>query len=162
LQLRLILLTKIKSIAMQTQRIVQAVILMMIVAMAASCTASKEYTSKLFAPRVPVEKDSQAFVSGPRFLDLDADSARAEEQGWVSTDIIMGRDTITNSVALDKLSKTIPVSAPSIDTTSKTPAPSESLKTNPVMVSKPAPAETEPVAKAYNPGEVRNKKIREK
>ena len=46
-----ILPIKIKSIAMQTTRIVQAVILMMIVAMAASCAASKEYTSKLFAPR---------------------------------------------------------------------------------------------------------------
>ena len=40
---------KIKSITMQTARIVQAVVLMMIVALAASCAASKEYTSKLFA-----------------------------------------------------------------------------------------------------------------
>ena len=45
---------------MQTTRIVQAVILMMVVAMAASCAASKEYTSKLFAPRIPVAKDTQA------------------------------------------------------------------------------------------------------
>jgi hypothetical protein len=54
---------------MQISRIVQAVMLMMIVALAASCASSKEYTSKLFAPRTPVIKDSQ--VLAIRFLELD-------------------------------------------------------------------------------------------
>ena len=37
---------------MQTVRLLQAVALMLIVALAASCTATKEYTSKLFAPPI--------------------------------------------------------------------------------------------------------------
>ena len=54
---------------MRTARMVQAVVLIMIVAMAAGCAASKEYTSKLFTPRGAVEKDSQAVAL--RFLELD-------------------------------------------------------------------------------------------
>jgi len=84
---------------MQTTRMVQAVVLMMIVAIAASCAASKQYTSKLFAPRIPVAKDSQAIAL--RFLEID--SADTEKEGWVSTDIIMGRDTVSQTLAAYKL-----------------------------------------------------------
>ena len=145
---------------MQTNRIVQAVILMMIVAMAASCAASKEYTSKLFAPRTLEAKDSQ--VVALRFLDLD--SAETNKEGWVTTDIIMGRDTISNTLALDKLAKVFPsspvaVTPVSIDTVTKT----ATEKTTPAAVeTKPVLAESQPVAKNINPGEVRNKRTREK
>jgi hypothetical protein len=138
---------------MQTGRIVQAVILMMIVALAASCATSKEYTSKLFAPRTPVIKDSQ--VIALRFLNTD--SADTEKEGWVSTDIIMGRDTASNTKALDKLAKTLPVTA-LVDTTIK----NEQAKTAPVIAkAKTTPAESEPVAKVIKPGEVRSKRTRD-
>lgn len=144
---------------MQTTRIVQAVILMMIVAMAASCAASKEYTSKLFAPRTPAVKDSQAVAL--RFLTID--SADTNKEGWVTTDIIMGRDTVSNTLALDKLATVFPA-AP----VAATPAPVDTVikkamaKTSPVTVEiKPLPAESQPVAKNLNPGEVRSKKMRE-
>jgi hypothetical protein len=138
---------------MQTGRIVQAVILMMIVALAASCATSKEYTSKLFAPRTPVVKDSQAIAL--RFLNTD--SADTDKEGWVSTDIIMGRDTANNTKALDKLAKTFPVTAP-VDTTIK----SDQAKSAPVVAeAKTVPAEGEPVAKVIKPGEVRNKRTRD-
>ena len=144
---------------MQTTRIVQAVILMMIVAMAASCAASKEYTNKLFAPRTPVAKDSQAVAL--RFLTID--SADTNKEGWVTTDIIMGRDTVSNTLALDKLATVFPA-AP----VAATPVPADTVtktataKTSPATVEiKPLPAESQPVAKNLNPGEVRSKKMRE-
>ena len=151
---------KIKSIVMQTTRIVQAAILMMIVAITASCAASKEYSSKLFAARTPLAKDSQAVAL--RFLDLDR--AETNKEDWVTTDIIMGRDTVNNTSALDKLAKIFP-STPvtttlvQVDTVTKTTI----VKITPSAVeTKPSPVESQAVAKNFNSGEVRSKKTREK
>ncbi len=140
---------------MQTARIVQAVVLMMIVAIAASCAASKQYTSKLFTPRIPVAKDSQAVAL--RFLEID--SADTEKEGWVSTDIIMGRDTVSKTFALDKFAKVYPASSAATDSIVKT----GQVKATPVVVteSKPIPEESVPVARNANPGEIRTKKTRE-
>ena len=71
---------------MQTMRILQAVALMLIVALAASCATSNQYVSKLFGPR-PV-KDSQSVAI--KFLELD--SLEAGEQ-WVKTDITKDKDS---------------------------------------------------------------------
>lgn len=89
---------------MQTARMVQAVILMMIVAMAASCAASKDYAKKLFNPDQPVTKDSQNL--SVRFLDLD--DLEPDKNNWVKTDIINGPDTTNKTLALDNLSEQIP------------------------------------------------------
>ncbi len=126
---------------MRSLRILQAVILMMVVAVAASCAASKEYTSKLFAPREPVAKDSQALAL--RFLDLDR--LDGDPANWVTTDIIKGKDTTSATYQLDKLAKTLPA------------APDSTL----LPKSEPKPVESAPVAKQVNPGEVRTKKVRE-
>ena len=128
---------------MQTTRIVQAVILMMVVALAASCAASKEYTSKLFAPRIPVLKDSTAVAL--KFLELD--SLQTEKDGWVTTDIIKGKDTTSQTLLLDNLAKTIPAA---IDTTL-------SNKEEKIIS-----ATADPFAKNGKLGEVRTKKIRDK
>ena len=139
---------------MQTVRIGQAVVLIMIVAIAASCAASKEYSSKLFAPRVPTAKDSQAVAL--RFLDLE--NIDADTEDWVTTDIIMGRDTVSKTLALDKFTKIFPASPAAMDSSAK----NEQTKTIPVIAAaKPVIAESEPVAKNANAGEVRNKKTRE-
>jgi hypothetical protein len=79
--------TKIKSLVMQTMRILQAVALMLIVALAASCATSNQYVSKLFGPR-PV-KDSQTVAI--KFLELD--SLEAGKQSWVKTDITKDKDS---------------------------------------------------------------------
>ncbi|HPG11631.1 MAG TPA: hypothetical protein PLU37_08890 [Chitinophagaceae bacterium] len=92
---------------MQTARIVQAVIIMLVVAMAASCASTKEYTSKLFTPRDVQIKDTQALAI--HFLDLD--EAEINKENWVSTDIINGKDTTVPILALDKLAETIPVAS---------------------------------------------------
>ena len=140
---------------MHSARIGQAVLILGIMVIAASCAATKEYTSKLFTPRVPVAKDSQ--VVALKFLDVD--STEKDNANWVSTDFIMGRDTASKTFALDKFSQSYPASG----TTTK-PADSvkvSDLKSNPVLVTKPVSTESEPVARSINPGEVRSKRSRE-
>lgn len=140
---------------MQIVRILQAVVLMLIVALAASCAASKEYSSKLFKPRIESVKDTQAIAL--RFLELD--SLQTEKDGWVTTDIMMGRDTGSKTVALDKLAKTLPVVTVAKDTAVIV----KEEKTAPVFVeTKTVPVSDQPVAKNNNPGEVRNKRTRDK
>ena len=158
---------------MQTKGILQAVIFMIVVALVTSCAASKEYSSKLFSPRNENVKDSQ--TTALRFLELDG--LQSEKDGWVSTDFIMGRDTGNKTLALDKLAKVFPPISSVKDTAtiSKEDLPaSPSLelqrskagqtgKTIPVtMDTKPIPAAEQPIAKNYDPTEVRNKKTREK
>lgn len=141
---------------MQTKGILQAVIFMIVVALVASCAASKEYSSKLFSPRNETGKDNQA--KALRFLELDG--LQSEKDGWVTTDIIMGRDTGSKTMALDKLAKVFPAVSAVRDTTATT---SKEEKTTPVYVeTKPATVADQPIAKNYDPTEVRNKKTREK
>lgn len=139
---------------MQTVKIVQAAFLITILTLGVSCAAGKEYTSKLFAPRTATAKDSQAVAL--RFLELD--NLETDKENWVTTDIIMGRDTASKTFALDNLAKVFPATKVSADTAPKI----DQAKTSPVFVeAKSIPAESEPVAKATNPAEVRNKKVRE-
>jgi hypothetical protein len=144
---------------MQTSRIVQAVILMMIVAMAASCAASKEYTSKLFAPRVVETKDSLVTAKVLRFLNVDSNDT--DKEGWVTTDIIMGRDTISKTLALDNLAKIYPaakattVITDSVNNDDKATSKAVFAEVKPIIV------ESEPVARNANPAEVRRKRTRE-
>ena len=147
---------------MQTKGILQAVIFMIVVALVTSCAASKEYSSKLFSPRNENVKDSQ--TTALRFLELDG--LQSEKDGWVSTDFIMGRDTGNKTLALDKLAKVFPPVSVKRDmvTTSKEDLPTgQAGKTIPVIEdTKPIPAAEQPIAKNYDPTEVRNKKSREK
>lgn len=57
---------------MQTSKILQAVILMLILAMAASCAMGKQYSSKVFGPRNSPAKDNP--VTTVRFLVAEDDS----------------------------------------------------------------------------------------
>lgn len=134
---------------MQAGKIVQVVILMLIVGLAASCASSKEYTSKLFAPRIPEVKDTQSLAL--RFLELDAFNAEKQGEGWVTTDIITGRDTTNQTAVLDNFVKTYPAKKDSID----------SVASKQAKEIKAAPVQPEPVAKNAKPGEVRNKRTRE-
>ena len=140
---------------MQTKGILQAVILITVVALVPSCAATKEYSSKLFSPRNEEIKNNPA--TALRFLELD--SLQSESEGWVSTDIIMGRDTGNKAAALDKLAKVFPAVPAAKDTVTV----SKEEKTTPVYVeTKPIPVVEQPIAKNYDPTEVRNKKTREK
>jgi len=139
---------------MQTARIVQAVALMMIVALAASCSASKQYTSKLFAPRTKEEKDSQAIAL--KFLDID--ESEIDREAWVTTDIIMGRDMSGKTTALDNFVKTFPASSAKAITDTVSVA----KETKPSIAEVTSiPVVEEPIARATNQTGVRTKKSRE-
>jgi hypothetical protein len=140
---------------MQTVRLVQTVALFLIVAVAASCSASKEYSSKLFAPRTAEAKDSQALAL--KFLDFE--NEKTEEKGWVSTDVIMGRDSSMSTATLDNFSKSYPASTTPKSKNDSLPVSRDS---KPVLVeAKPAPVVEDPVAKSLPLGGVRPKKSRE-
>lgn len=146
---------KLNVTAMQTTRILQAVVLMVMVALAASCTATKEYTSKLFAPRNAAPKDSQALAAAPlRFLDTD--SIETSQEGWVTTDIIMGRDSSGSTAALDRLALIVPAKpkVPVADSVAR----KDTVVPETILVQ----AKPVPVARSANPGEIRNKRTREK
>ena len=119
---------------MQTAKIVQTVVLLIIVAIAASCTATKEYTSKLFPGSQTAVKDSQAVAL--RFLELD--KVEENKESWVTTDIIMGRDTVNKTLASN----------------------TENVKAT-AATKNAEPVEEEPVAKAANANGVREKRTRE-
>lgn len=139
---------------MQIARILQVVVLIMIVALAASCAASKEYSSKLFSPRDENVNDSQSIAL--RFLDLE--NLQSEKEGWVSTDIIMGRDTISKTLALDNLAKIFTASSASKDTVVIV----KDEKSAPVYVeTKPISTTDQPIVRINDPASVRNKTTRE-
>lgn len=137
---------------MQIARILQAVSLMMIIALAASCATGKEYTSKLFTPRSPIVKDTQNYAL--RFLKLDAFETEQQGEGWVSTDIITGRDTVHSTAVLDNFVKNY---QSKLDTSGNaTSMELKKVKSSPILT------EPLPVARNAKPGEVRNKKVRDK
>lgn len=129
---------------MQAAKKVQAVFPVLVMVLAAGCTATRVYTSKLFPVRTTTVTDS-SLAKAPRFLDLETDTARSD---WVSTDAIMGRDTASKTAALDKLA--------SIHPPGKNPSDSNTVK----LPAKNPPT-SEPVARSANPGEIRTKRVRE-
>jgi hypothetical protein len=139
---------------MQTVRIVQAVALMLIMALAASCAASKEYTSKLFVPRTEQQlKDSG--TAALKFLEMD--SLSQDGDGWVSTDIIMGRDTASNTAALDNLAKVFPAKKQVTDSAAPEIKRAETITASKTVT---APTSEVTVAKNITIGPFRNKKTR--
>lgn len=131
---------------MQVVQKVQAVIITGIMAIAAGCTATRTYTAKLFPVRLATSPDSLT-TKAPRFLDMEMDPKNSSN--WVSSDAIMGRDTVNKTAALDKLAVVYPA-APVRSDSSRSPA---SVKTE--------PAPNEPVVRTARPGEVRSKRVRD-
>lgn len=141
---------------MQSARILQAVALMLIVALAASCAGTREYSSKLFAPRNPPFKDS--FQTALRFLETGEADQNTDD--WVSTDLIMGRDSSGSTLALDKLAGTLPP-IPARDTKAKTDTASFVKDKAGEALVKTKDVVDEPVAKTVSLNGTRVKKTRE-
>lgn len=57
---------------------------MLIVALAASCAAGKEYSARIFGPRKVATRDSQALAI--RFLQLEDDSIPQPPTDWVKNE----------------------------------------------------------------------------
>jgi hypothetical protein len=132
--------TKINPSAMQTIRLLQAAVLMLLVAVAASCASSKAYTSKIFAPRVPLPADSTA--TALRFFESEDPALSTAD--WVSTDIIMG-------TVLDQFAKTYPPQAATATAViKKDSATLVKEDKNPVLVKQTPPEEPAPRAVSMN------------
>ena len=130
---------------MQTSRLLQAVTLLLVIVVAASCTASKEYSSKLFGPRPIPAKDSEAVAL--RFLELD--KLESTDEGWVDTKII--RDSVwreTSGTAEAVAKQTADNNTKKTGSVIKTEKPSEPI------------IETDPIAKSTNTNGTRNKTTR--
>ncbi len=139
---------------MQTARLVQAVIVMLIVALAASCAVTKEYSSKLFAPGTAAQKDSQSVAL--RFLEIDNNEKNTED--WVTTDIIRGIDTTMSTASLDNLAKILPSERKKDSVQAKI---SEKPEAPILAATKKDTPTDEPVARTTNTNGVRSKKTRE-
>jgi hypothetical protein len=154
---------------MKTGKYFQSVLIMLMIAIAAGCAVGKEYAGKLFPEQNVKAADSS--ISSIRFLNID--TSKTESDGWVSTDIITGRDTFSKTRALDNLVMIFPARVQKADSTAnvKTTDSTALAKTNDmqhttlpsdsVSVTKPEQVNTPTVVKVYNRGEVRNKKTRE-
>jgi hypothetical protein len=92
--------TKIKAIPMQTSKIIQAVILMMIIALAASCAAGKQYSQKVFGPRISTAKEKTE--KPVRFLDTDDTTDR------LSPLVLTKQHTTTDSTLIVRNANEIP------------------------------------------------------
>lgn len=144
--------------AMQTGRLLQTVVLLLLIAMAASCAVSKDYSSRIFPSRNASILATDTSATALRFLDMD--TAEADKANWVSTDAIMGRDTSTGTTILDNFSKSFP--SLKKDSTN-IPNEKEQVKnTGPVILAdKQVIKKDGPVARSYDNSPVRNKKTRE-
>ena len=80
---------------MQMSKIVHAVILMTIVALAASCATGKEYATRIFGSRDLRIKDTT--VVAIRFLELDNDSLQDIKDGWVKNSFNTNIDSTKES-----------------------------------------------------------------
>ena len=82
---------------MRTSRLLQAVVMLFVIAFTLSCAASKEYTAKILGPRNEPVKDTATTV---RFLELE--KINEKEEGWVTTDILKNDSTHTSPIAKQK------------------------------------------------------------
>lgn len=144
---------------MQTGRLLQTVVLMLLVAVAASCAVSKDYSSKIFRPRNFFYASIDSSTTALHFLNID--TAEADKANWVSTDPIMGRDSSTGTAALDNFSKKIPANKK--DSTQVTEEKEPVKNTGPVILAetKLPPKKDDPVALSYDNSPVRSKKSRD-
>lgn len=91
----------------QTARIVQAVVLMLIVALAASCATGNQYISKVFKPRIAGDSIQTAKIKKPvKFLEFD--STGDETAGWVKKDFIKDSSSESGTTPIIAETKTIP------------------------------------------------------
>jgi hypothetical protein len=140
---------------MQTVRILQAVLVMVVIALLASCATSKEYVGKILKPRDTPEPVLAKKEPRPvRFLEFDSTSEETETwvKTWIEGDsaVVEGNDIKTEPLVIAKTSPA--PTSPVI----KTPA-----KTDTIVAEKVTPILPDPVARTGNPDGTRTKKTRE-
>jgi hypothetical protein len=129
---------------MQNPGKLQAVIILLIVAIASGCAATREYTSKLFKPATSPGPDSQ--VVALRFLELD--ELEGDQENWVSVDALKGGDSLANLISIEKIDGLAAV---------KPAIPDSGL----LKKTEARPVAKESVVKKAGNGAVREKRVRE-
>ncbi len=101
---------------MQTSKIIQAVILMLVLAMAASCAAGRQYSSRVFAPKQPAVKDSQH--QAVRFLNFgeEEDSLDLTKPVLVIEKEPVKKDSVSTATRDVEKTKPAPVPEPVVKT----------------------------------------------
>jgi hypothetical protein len=129
---------------MQKPGKLQAVIILVVMAIASGCAATKEYTSKLFKPATGQVKDSQAVAL--RFLELE--ELDGDQENWVNTSDLKQGDSLSDMIAIEKIDRLATV---------KPAIPDSTLLKKPEI----KPVDKEAVVKKAGNGEVREKRVRE-
>jgi hypothetical protein len=93
---------------MQTARILQAVVLMLIVALAASCATGNQYISKVFKPRT-VADSMQTVKVQKQVKFLEFDSTDDETLEWVKKDPVKDSSADTKTIPIIAETKSTPV-----------------------------------------------------
>lgn len=100
---------------MQTTKIIQAVILMLIIALAASCAAGKQYSALVFGPRAPMVKDSQP--RPVRFLGMEEEDSLNEFKPLTALEKNPEtKDSIATVPPVKEIAKPAPIPAPVVKT----------------------------------------------
>lgn len=92
---------------MQATKIIQVVILMLILALAASCAAGKQYSARVFGPRVAAYKESQQHTI--RFLTIGDDDSLDEVKPILATE---KSDSVTAVKPVNETVKPVPLPEP--------------------------------------------------
>ena len=118
---------------MKSAGAIQVVIILLLVASAASCEVAKEYSTRVFKPALP-QKNSDSAVTAMKFMQFDSESA---------SDSIDLKDLASKEI------KEIEKAELLKDTTEKTDAPvienKEVVKSQPVDATKRGPTRTKRV-----------------
>ncbi len=129
---------------MQNPGKLQAVIILLVMAIASGCAATREYTSKLFKPATTATPDSQGIAL--RFLELD--ELEGDQENWVNVDALKGGDSLADMITIEKIDRLAAV---------KPAVPDSGL----LKKSEPGPLEKESLVKKAANGGVREKRVRE-
>ncbi|MFM2338334.1 MAG: hypothetical protein RL115_1527 [Bacteroidota bacterium] len=125
---------------MQVTRIIQAAILMVMIALAASCSSSKEFIGKIFPAKDTTSYTPHLAIKQPRFLQIN--NSELDSTGWIRSKPYSANDTIINT-SVNIVQKAAPVTI--VDSSNKMPSKKEMA----------------PVEVFNKPNTVRSKKIRD-
>jgi hypothetical protein len=118
---------------MKSAGVIQVVIILLLVASAASCEVAKEYSTKVFKPTIP-QKTSDSTVTALKFMQFDNENAS---------------DSIDMKDLVSKETKEVERADLSKDTTAKIEAPvienKEVVKSQPIDATKRGPTRTKKV-----------------
>ncbi|MEN9548027.1 MAG: hypothetical protein RIR12_618 [Bacteroidota bacterium] len=89
----------------QVTRIIQAAILMLMIALAASCSSAKEFIGKIFQAKDTTSHTAHLAIKQPRFLEIN--NSELDSMSWLPSKLYSANDTIINT-SVNIVQKTAP------------------------------------------------------